>query len=132
MMLRVAISFLLIATVLICPYLCLGEEAEAVGVCSAVTACRCCDRPVGSNNDAPKSPEDDEPDCLCHGAIQANKVDSSDFGIGQLSPHWFWTVDLGLSLPVFARVAPDAFHPVHFPPTSSGSEICALINARLL
>jgi hypothetical protein len=131
-MARATVTYLLIATVLICPYLCLGEDTEAADAHSLAVGCSCCHVPLGQDNEAPESPEDGDQDCLCHGAIEADKVEAPDCGADALSHFWFSTPDFGLSFPSSACGTLDARHSVHFPPLCSGREICALVNVRLL
>jgi hypothetical protein len=130
-MARVTVAYLLIATVLICPYLCLGEETEAVA-CAQAVGCSCSYEPLGRDNDAPASPEGDEHDCLCQGAIEAAKVDDSILGADELTLCWVILQDSEVSFPTSACSTLGPRHSVHFPPLSTGREICTLVNARLL
>lgn len=132
-MVRAAVTYLLIATVLICPYLCLGENTEAADARVQRVGCSCCHDPLPPGNEAPESPDGDERDCLCHGAIEAAKVEGPDFDADGLSHFWLATQDVGLALPsTAARCTLDSPHSVHFPLQCSGREICTLVNARLL
>ena len=131
-MAKATLAYLLIATVLICPYLCLAEGTEAADVCAQAVSCSCSDEPLGQDNDTPESPEGGEHDCLCRGAIEAAKIEGSDFGADDLSLYWVSPLEIGLSFPSSACSTLESGNSVHFPPLSSGREICALVNARLL
>lgn len=131
-MARATVTHLLIATVLICPYLCLGELTESVS-CAQAVGCSCCHDPLGQDNDAPESPEDGDQDCLCHGAIAAVKVESPETSASESSFAGTLALDLDRSvLSGSGLLSLDSRRSVHFPPLCSGREICALINVRLL
>ena len=131
-MAKATLSYLLAATVLICPYLCLGEDTEAADACAQAVACTCSDEPLGQHNEAPESPEGGDQDCLCRGAIEAAKIEGSDYGTDKLLLRWLSPLELGLSFPSSDCSTLKSGHSVHFPTLSSGREICAQVNSRLL
>ena len=68
-MLRISTTYLLIAIVLIAPQLCLGDVGDAV---DAGGSCCCAKHHDCSGGETPQSPEENEPDCLCKGAVMDN------------------------------------------------------------
>ena len=131
-MAKASVAYLLIATVMVCPYLCLGEDAEAVDACATQVRCSCSDEPANGDKVPPESPDDEGRDCLCQGAIEAVKADDSSCCADELLLCRMSPLELDLSRPSYACSTLESGHSVHFPPLSSGREICALVNARLL
>lgn len=127
-MVRSNVTYLIIATVLICPYRCLGDDTAAVDVPPQAICC-CCDEPLAPGSKNPDTPEGGDQDCFCRGAIEGAKVDRPELGTGQL---WHLRPQAGSLFPGMDCASIDARHPVHFPPQCTGREICALVNARLL
>jgi len=130
-MLRTIIAYLLIAVVLICPYLCLGEEGAWTVAHSSAAGCACCGEPAQSNGEAPESPDEGEPDCLCHGAI----MDGSRVECPEARADEMLILALDLNDDTLASSLLSALGsplPSHFPPLSTGREICAICCALLL
>jgi len=69
-------AYVILVTLLLCPYLCLGRVATACGTDFAANDCRdddcCCPSPVSdSNKDRPRDSDSGRQGgtCLCHGAV---------------------------------------------------------------
>ena len=121
---RSRFSLLLIAIVLTCPYLCIGD-ALAVSVCAEqVVACGCTQGTPGQEN--PGNPAESSPDCLCHGAVVDGNVRTVHLDWAtQVGLSWFMA-DVGSSL-CRITLASIAFEPAHqFPPFPTGRDLCAL------
>jgi hypothetical protein len=128
-MLRTTTSHLLIATLLICPYLCLGEAAGAIGASHHKGGCSCTRHADQSSRETPQPCDENEPDCLCHGAIIGG-VRSAELEISAvLSINWL-VDDTHLSS-IKISSADACFEP-HFPPHSTGREICMLTCVLLI
>lgn len=121
---RRIVAFLLILVLLICPYLCLGEAALATAAPLHTVGCSCCDLPTESSDKAPERPTEDEPDCLCHGAIvDASRVETQSISANApvlpllaraVGPQFGSQLSILDSLPLFS----------HFPPLCSGRDLC--------
>ena len=126
---RAFIAHLLMLVVLFCPYFCMGAEAESATTHRASSRCASCDEPTSGDNEAPQQREEDS-DCLCQGALLDNaKVEASETGI-----EFFVAalVDVNAEV-VAAYVSADlSRHVCHFPPFSTGRDVCALTCALLL
>lgn len=128
-MLRTTLPHLLILIVLICPYLCLGEEAGEDGAACA-TICSCASERDSSRHESPGPPLDYDPTCLCHGAIV---VQLTTVEVDHSNPLLDWHGDTTVALakcPILASVSFESPH--QFPPFSSGRDVCALTCAFLL
>ncbi len=123
-MLRTAIVFLLIWNVLVCPYRCMGQIASSVFAYTADEGCSCCQKPADPTGSTPTPPCDDECNCFCGGAIVSDcKIDSDSIGMELSVPlpaHEGDTVAL-----VLLTSTCELFFS-HFPPHSTGRDICAL------
>jgi hypothetical protein len=130
-MLRTTIAYLLVALLLICPYLCLGEWAGVMGAHSPEVGCSCGERPETDDN-APKSPADKAPDCLCRGAIlDSGRCAELDAEEPLLAIDWTIDDALSSSTGVFSSaIACEGSG--HFPPVCSGRDICSLVCVLLL
>ncbi|MCA9247578.1 MAG: hypothetical protein KDA42_10695 [Planctomycetales bacterium] len=123
-------THLSIAIVLVCPYLCLGsaEGCSTADVQKDKCCCHCDSREA--NDDAPPTPRDSGPDCLCHGAvIDGAKIELQTFADDSALVA---TLYLPTSMFVEAQSVAVSPHPCHFPPGSSGRDLCALNCALLL
>ncbi len=130
---RISIVTLLSAVLLGCPFICLGE---AVGTsCGEFACCDCQDQePAPGACPMPDGPVEDEPDCLCRGAIAGADGPSI---VSDLENEVRFIEDIDVLLAgahsvVNRFVESLPFRASHFPPLSSGRDICALISARLL
>ena len=130
---RISIVMLLSAVLLGCPFICLGEGAGTS--CADVACCDCQDQePARNESPTPDGPVEDESDCLCHGAIAGADGPSI---VSDLENEVRFVEDVddllaGAHSVVNRAVESLPFRASHFPPLSSGRDICALINARLL
>ena len=138
-MIRTAVAYTLAATVLICPYMCLGQMAGRKVAQFGVTACSChgelCPPNDGGppDDNAPEDRDNKQPDCLCHGAIvdgakvegQAAFADFSLVRTMDILPE----IDAAVSS---VKRSIDRTAPCHFPHLSSAREICALCGSLLL
>ena len=123
-MIRLATTYLLIAVVLICPYMCLGESVlGAVAHCQQ-NACCCDDEENSSGDQTPESPNERDEDCLCHGAIFDASRSADDELTSPTTMQWLLEV---ASAPTNLSLAAVSFEPPHqFPPFSTGRDVCAL------
>jgi hypothetical protein len=128
-MMRTALSSILIALVVVCPYFCLGNIAGDAG--ARTTACSCCQTCGTSGDECPGNSDTGEPDCLCHGAI-LSKVESSESAADNFCVHIAISSLVDNRLNGIASSALDESLSSHFPPLSSGREICSLICVQLL
>ena len=133
-MTRTVVAYVLAATTLICPYLCLGQSAGKPAAHSDAKSCSCHKGPSSPSDKPPENRDEQEPDCLCHGAI----VDGVKVG-GQIALADFDFVrfldvvsEVGAATSSCERVIDGTLHPCHFPPRSSGREICELRGSLLL
>lgn len=125
---RTATSYLLIAIVLICPYFCLGDGCDVIGVSSEPCGCSCVnDRDCPNDDQQPCQGGDS--DCLCRGAITDSvRTTDCDFAL-PVTVYWLVDVEPADEI-MLAAVAAEPPH--QFPPFSTGRDVCALICSRLL
>jgi hypothetical protein len=137
---RTATSYLLIGTLLFCPYLCLPKAAAAnesdCQTCNSLIEDHCCPSPAsGSSGDRPgdSGSKTQGGNCLCHGAVlqSPTTLPSLDIALAVFLP-------IG-NLPAVVKSSicgSDLFaieHTVcHFPDADSGREVRALIESFLL
>lgn len=127
---RSSLAYLLILLVGICPYFCMGEASKGADSEASRSHCCCKGRPADGDNESPHAPCRDEPDCLCKGAI----VDGVNAEVTEYDTDLLITDLLDFSAD-FVRTQPsaDLFLGVcHFPPLSTGRDVCALTCALLL
>ncbi len=125
-MFRLATTYLLIAVVLICPYLCLGEAVHGVVVSCHDSAC-CCDKPQDSSHDqTPESPTERDEDCLCHGAIFGASRTADDELTAPAAMSMHWVLEIASSTTNLSLAAVSFESPHQFPPFSTGRDVCAL------
>lgn len=130
---RVVVTCVLMAVMLSCPYLCLGQRAQDAPASGDAT-CACCDRSrLPSEREAPEHRDDKQPDCLCHGAI----VEGARLAPETALSDAFMTQTMDLArdtgaIALSSEASIDRAHPCHFPPVASGREICALCGSLLL
>jgi len=143
---RLLTAYFLVLLLVSCPYFCLAESPGTVAGVAAARPCSHCNGCSRSGDRAPtdRAPTDDRTDtgcgnCLCHGAVfygwkvqSQQRVESPESRVQSRNAlalyrclrlcstldSGLWTLDSGLSC--------------HFPPYSTGREICALISSRLL
>ncbi|REJ65704.1 MAG: hypothetical protein DWQ31_17355 [Planctomycetota bacterium] len=130
-MLRIATSHLLFAIVLMSPYLCLGEAAGAISAPHQGGGCSCAKHNHESGGETPQPSDENEPDCLCRGAImdgvRSTELDSS------MPLTVVWLIDDAVLAPTAISLADTSSEPPHqFPPFSTGWDICVLTCALLL
>ena len=127
-MFRLATTYLLIAVVLICPYLCLGEAAYGAGVSSHECGC-CCDEQQdqdSSHDQTPESPTERDEDCLCHGAIFGASRTAADELTAPAAMSMHWVQEIASSTTNLSLAAVSFESPHQFPPFSTGRDVCAL------
>ena len=128
---RFTTSYLLITLVLNCPYLCLGEAVGATGAAFQPGGCSCGEHNNPSGGETPQPSDENEPDCLCQGAIidcvRSVELDSS------LSLAIDWLIDDAILSSTTLTLADTSSEPPHhFPPFSIGRDVCVLTCALLL
>lgn len=129
-MLQTVTANLAIVLLLACPYLCMGE---AVGACLELCqadAC-CCPQDGGtSDHQTPSSPDGNDPDCLCRGAV-VDSVRSTELH-DSAPPTINWPIgDVRLTTINVSSATIPFESPHHFPPFSTGRDVCALTCALL-
>lgn len=126
-MMRTTLTHILIATVAFCPYFCLAELVQ--GSCERETVCSCSESEDGSGDKAPGPFDTEEPDCFCRGAIvDGTRVECQETRMDDLP--LLWLSDATTDCCVLS-VADDS-QSCHYPPHSTGREICSLISVQLL
>ncbi len=127
---------LLIAILLICPYFCLGELAGGMVALHDLGSCSCTRYQAEhqSGSETPDTPNNGQPDCLCHGAgAVADGLKSA-----QTESMLSLTIRSGLLdvAPLTSAchsLAATSFElPHQFPPLSCGRDVCALTGVLLL
>ena len=123
---------LLIAILLACPYFCLGEMAGGMNALHDSCCYSCSGHPSPSSGETPDSPDESQPDCLCHGAITGGaRTTQVDF----MAPLTIsgWLLDAASSASAGPSWATLSFKlPHQFLPFSTGRDVCALTGALLL
>ena len=128
---RIAISHLLIATLLICPGVCLQDAAEGAPAQEADADCGCCQREHSPTDEVPGDSESADPDCLCHGAILGVTGDGGSLSADAALTATYLGYDAestGESLAVTGEFRHDASPWAVF----SGRRLCALKCSLLL
>lgn len=128
-MLRITTSYLLISIVLMGPHLCLGQAA-GVGTCCEVGTC-CCGGGHERSGGEPQHSDENKPDCLCRGAILDVVQSAEPEGPTRLAVDWLIDDEV-FSAPALALVDSCSEPPHHFPPFSTGRDVCVLSCALLL
>lgn len=130
-MLRITTSHLLIAIVLTCPYLCLGEVASASGESCQAGSCSCAKHQDQATGETPQPFHENESDCLCRGAITGGvRPAELDFS-APLAIDWL-SDDAICSFAALSLADTSSEPPHQFPPFSTGRDICVLACALLL
>ncbi len=134
-MLQTASSYLLTTVLLICPYLCLGEAACANSTSHHECDCSCA-KHQDRSGEVPLLPSDlHGSDCLCHGAIMDCARGTEHAFAATPTIHWLvdgWLADgwlaegVSLSSIELYLAGLSIEPPCHFPPLSSGWDICVL------
>jgi len=127
---RLALTILLIANVLVCPYFCMGQIAAGGPYRAEDRSCPCCSKSPsspspGHDQNSPNLPRENGGDCLCHGAITNG---------AKLGEYESPAADLSVALPIpqndVTACSPISQLPQlfcsQFPPLCSGRELCTL------
>ncbi len=125
---------LLVCVLLGCPFFCLLELGGEKGAEARVPACACCPPDSSDNQPFHGSSNREQPDCLCRGAIMfsAVRVEGGDVGVTPLSAIANYLGATNTPVAQSAGKTGLSSFPSHFPPFSSGREICALTGVLLL
>jgi hypothetical protein len=138
MIVRIATVWVLLATLVVCPFACLAESASAVAAVEVGHGCevvdRCCapcNTPAGDRDPGDRERSEQGGDCLCHGAVVADHASASE----RLPVPVFWDrqtppASTGRALSVVDAAAEN--HACHFPNADSGRALRALIESFLL
>lgn len=123
-MLKPVTTLSLIALVLICPYLCLGEAVGVVEEPLPASTCCCHDQDEHASDKSPESPCDGDSDCLCQGAVfeRSRTVDDELMS----SPAISWLLAVTSSSTNLSLAAVSFESPHQFPPFSTGRDVCTL------
>lgn len=135
---HVATAWILIATLVVCPFACLGESVATFAASEAGHGCgtvdRCCapsGSPTGDRGPGERDPREKGGSCLCHGAVMADYSSDSEFqpvSVLWAIPALSASTRCGLS----TVEAPAEKHACHFANVDSGREVRALIESFLL
>ena len=135
---RGATIYVVIATLLLCPYTCLGRAAAVVEAADCAQNCLdddCCAATPASDSgkDRPSDSGRQGGNCLCHGAVLQSPAIVPGVDAG---PVTFVAVDDLLAVTtsyVFSVSLFAAEHTTcHFPAADSGRAVCVLIESLLL
>ena len=135
---RRATIYVVIGTLLLCPYTCLGRAAAVAATVDSVRDCPdddCCSpTPTpDSGKDRPNDSGRQGGSCLCHGAVLQSPAIFPDV---DASPVAFMVADDLLAVTRSSIFADSLFaveHTIcHFPAADSGREVRALIESLLL
>jgi hypothetical protein len=133
-----ATIYVVIGTLLFCPYTCLGRSAAVAKTVDSVRDCSdddCCSPAPASDSgkDHPSNSGRQGGTCLCHGAVLQSPAILPGVDAG---PVTFVAIDALLALTrssIFADRLFAAEHTIcHFPAADSGREVRALIASLLL
>lgn len=134
MMYHQTIIHLLVVVLLGCPFFCLSELDREKVAEAPVASCACCSPESSDSQPCHDGPNRERKDCLCRGAIMlpAMRVTINEVEITPLSAIDRYLVVTNMPVADEAGEAGSSSFPVHFPPFSSGREICALTGVLLL
>ena len=125
---------LLVCILLGCPFFCLLELGGEKGAEARALSCACCSPDSSGDEPFHDSSNREQKDCLCRGAVIATPVRGADgdIGVTPLSAiDHYPEVTNTLVAQSADKAGLSSFHS-HFPPFSSGREICALTGVLLL
>jgi len=136
---RTATIYVIVGTLLFCPYICFIQAGAIQGTSCCVRDNRvsdcCCPSPASEpGKDRPSNPETEGGTCLCHGAVLQSPTTLPSLDI---MPTVFLPSDDLLSTAKSSSVLGDDLFAVehavcHFPAADSGREVRALIESLLL
>ena len=138
MVVRIATNWVLIVTLVICPFACLGQSVGTTVASETGAGCRVADRccapsgtPTGDRGPSDRDPSDEGGSCLCHGAVMTDHSPDSEL---QPAPV-FWTIpalSASMAFGVYAVGSLTEKHACHFANVDSGRTLRALIESFLL
>ena len=111
---------ILIALVLACPYFCMGD---ALGSPSTGCSSGCCCPQNDPGQESPGAPAGNDGDCLCRGAVVDTEAGTADLDFAA-SLTWIVADVAGSTHLVLSNIVFELPH--HFPPFSTGRDVCAL------
>jgi hypothetical protein len=138
MIYRIAITWFLVATMLLCPFICMANASVTSGATKRGQLSRCCCCPCSDSEKSGNAPckqgsKEQGGTCLCHGAVLQSPTVPSNPNAG---PALFVLVDDFLPSAKSVIHADSLFTVVHhsyqFPTADSGREVRALIESYLL
>ena len=134
MMYRQTTVHLLVGVLLGCPFVCLSELGREKGTEARALSCACCSPESSDSQPCHDGSNREQKDCLCGGAVMfpAVRVEGGDVEVTPLSAIDHYLEVTNTPVAESAGEAGLAFFPSHFPPFSSGREICALTGVLLL
>jgi hypothetical protein len=133
---RRATIYVVIGTLLICPYACQGRATAATKTVDSVWDCSdddCCSPTPNSGKDRPSDYSRQGGSCLCHGAVLQSPATLPSVDVGCVA---FVAAD-DLLAATRSSIFADSLLAVehtgcHFPTVDSGREVRALIRSLLL
>ena len=138
MVVRIATNWVLIATLVVCPFACLGGSVAAMTTPEVGHGCgasdRCCalsGSPTGDRGPCDRDPSDEGGSCLCHGAVMADHSPDSELHPAPV----LWTIpalSASMACGLSTVGAPAEKHVCHFANVDSRREVRALIESFLL
>ena len=122
------VACLMIAVVVMCPHLCMGELSVSTSMCQ--TICGCSQNETGPAD--PGAPADHNHDCLCDGAVANGEVRTDDCDLR--APQAFsYECIVTPSVYTDSRLTFISFERSHhFPPLATGRDVCALTCTLLI
>ena len=125
---------LLVCVLLACPFFCLLELGGEKGAEAGALSCACCSPDSSDNHPFHDGSNREQKNCLCRGAIlfPTMRVADGDVGVTPLSAIDHYLEVTNTLVAESAGEAGLSSFPSHFPPSSSGREICALTGVLLL
>ncbi len=124
---QTAVAYLLTATMLTCPYACLGNKVRGPVAARTPQCCCCGDESSLPGGDLPEKRDGTRSDCLCHGAI----VDGAKVTVPWCVTHaeFAGTIDIASQAGAIVssfELPVDRTRGCHFPPFAVGRCFCAL------
>ena len=125
---------LLVGVLLGCPFVCLSELGREKGAEVRAPSCACCSPGSSDSQPCHDGSNREQKDCLCGGAIMfpAVRFAVGDVGVAPLSAIDHYLEVANTPVVGIAGEADLSSFASHFPPFSSGREICALTGVLLL
>jgi hypothetical protein len=125
---------LLVFVLLGCPFFCLLQLGGENGAEARAPSCACGSSDSSDNQPFHDGSNNEQEDCLCRGAIMfpGVRVADGEVGVSPLSAVAPYLAVTNTQIAESAGEAGVCSFPSHFPPLSSGRDICVLTGVLLL